>query len=290
MRLLNFKISVYVLTTLFLSGCGETPEVQMVKGGRLGACPDYTVSQIVDSFMGTPYWESGTSEEGQKFVNVNGNITYNEKEVNASIQFFLDEESSEFELNAFEMNDLPQMNLIAISLIKKMCDSAKSDKSLMTKKLKINLVNTKDKLNTSNLERDLLKAMELNQQTKKRVGDSGKAIQSYIQKSILSKKPHTRMDYTDYWVVKKPVSFMGHELVLIEEEYMVDYIGCCVSPGLGVTLKVERELSEISDFAHKNKCTLTKDINFKREMNDIGLSVNTSGKYISLSCRERDLQ
>lgn len=88
------------------------------------------------------------------------------------------------------------------------------------------------------LENGLANALRLKPGTTERAGDSGKAIQAYMREGAVSKKPNQRADYTDYYLVNKPVSFMGHELVVIEEEYMTNYAGCCVNSGAGITVKV----------------------------------------------------
>ena len=120
MRKKFYTSAVFIL---LLSGCFDSPEVQMVKGGTLSMCPDATVEQMVNSFISQPSWESGVTEGGIKFVNIEGGITFQEKPVTAAIQFMLGEGSS-FEFNAFEINDLPQMKLMALGLMNKMCDSA----------------------------------------------------------------------------------------------------------------------------------------------------------------------
>ncbi len=84
-------------------------------------CSQHTVEQMVDGFMGAPSWESGKSEGGQMFVNVEGDISYADKLVRGKIQFLI--KGNEFSFNAFEMNNVPSPNLIAVGLLRKMCDS-----------------------------------------------------------------------------------------------------------------------------------------------------------------------
>jgi hypothetical protein len=89
-------------------------------------CPNATVEEMVDGFLGSPSWESGKSDDGQEFVNVEGKMKFQEKEVAAKIQFFINKDHTNFQYNAFEMNDLPQNNFIASALLKKMCESVKN--------------------------------------------------------------------------------------------------------------------------------------------------------------------
>ncbi len=142
---------------------------------------------------------------------------------------------------------------------------------------------------TSKLEKGLFNAMKLNTDTNQRLANSGKAIQAYIKSSFLNKKPNERLDYTDYWVLKKNSTFMGHELLIIEEEYMSEYIGCCVSEGLGVTIKIKKDLSDLELFTKIHGCSLTKKVNIEEEMSSLGISVKNTGNYASVSCRHRDI-
>jgi len=141
----------------------------------------------------------------------------------------------------------------------------------------------------TSLERKLVASMKLNKMTKERIGDSGYAIRSYIHNKYLNKKPKLRYDYTDYWVLKKKASFMGQQLLVIEEEYMSKYVGCCVSPGVGVILKIKGNLNKLNKFAKSNGCSLEKGSEVRNQLRTIHVKVNNRSKYVSLSCRERDI-
>ena len=123
---MNKKTLQYCLCTilpLFLSACLDSSEVKQVKGGVMQLCPAHTVDQMVNGFMGSPSWASGKSDNGQVFVNIEGDITYKDKPVRAMVQFFVSGDS--FSFNAFEMNGVPSANIIAIGMMNKMCESAK---------------------------------------------------------------------------------------------------------------------------------------------------------------------
>jgi hypothetical protein len=139
------------------------------------------------------------------------------------------------------------------------------------------------------LEAGLSKALILKKGTTDRVGDSGKAIQAYKQQGLVNKKPNRRADYTDYYLLNKPAKFMGHDLIVIEEEYMSKYVGCCVSPGTGVSVKIVGATKNLEDFAAANRCTFTNGVNLKDDLNNVGIKADLpAGKFASLSCRERD--
>lgn len=141
------------------------------------------------------------------------------------------------------------------------------------------------------LESGLIHALQLKKGTTERVGTSGKAIAAYMREGYIGKHPDQRADYTDYYLLQKPASFMGHELVLIEEEYITQYIGCCVSPGAGVTVKVRGNTQKLQAFARAQRCTLTDPVDVQHALNDVAIKTRLpKGHYASLSCRERDAE
>lgn len=139
------------------------------------------------------------------------------------------------------------------------------------------------------LEAGLLDALRYDITKQERIGNSGKAIQAYMREEFAGKKPDSRADYTDYYVLKKPTKLLGHDLVLIEEEYMSRYVGCCVSPGAGVTVRVNGNSENLLAFAEANRCTFSDDIDIQGILAEVGIAfIPQEGVYASLSCRERD--
>ena len=139
------------------------------------------------------------------------------------------------------------------------------------------------------LEKVLATALRLKKGTTGRLGEPREAIEAYISKGVISKKPEMRADYTDYYVVKTPASFIGHDLLIIKEEYMSTYVGCCVNPGLVIVVKVNGNPKSLHKFADTNKCFMEDNIDVQKELR--GLSIKTTvpkGRYASLSCREMD--
>jgi hypothetical protein len=116
------NLSLCVILSLFLTACFDSSEVKKVKGGVLQLCPNHTVDQMVKGFMGSPTWESGKSADGDSFVNVEGDITFQDKPVRATVQFIV--KGDNFSFNAFEMNGVPSANMIGIGMLNKMCLSA----------------------------------------------------------------------------------------------------------------------------------------------------------------------
>lgn len=139
------------------------------------------------------------------------------------------------------------------------------------------------------LENGLIGALRLKKGTTERIGDSGKAIQAYMREGLVDKKPNRRADYTDYYLLKRPAKFMGHELVLIEEEYMSRYVGCCVSPGVGISVRVNGNTKNLERFAEANKCSFVDQVDLQAELSGFRIKASLPpGNYVSLSCRERD--
>ena len=118
----RLKIILVTMTFSFLLSCAEDPSVSMVKSGVLDSCPDKNMDEMVNGFLGSPKWTSGISEDGQKFVNIEGRLTYAEKEVDGLIQFLVNDDNNSFEFSAFEINEVPQSILIANALLEKMCE------------------------------------------------------------------------------------------------------------------------------------------------------------------------
>jgi hypothetical protein len=143
----------------------------------------------------------------------------------------------------------------------------------------------------SNLEDGLANALRLKSGSAQRTGTSGKAIQAYMHAGLIGKKPTQRIDYTDYYLLRKPAGFMGHELVVIEEEYMAQYVGCCVSPGAGLSVKVKGRTDNLEAFARQNKCTFTDKVDLQRTLREASVKVALpAARYATLSCRERDAE
>ena len=117
-------IYLLIFSSFLLTSCMfDSDEVKMVKSGTFYACSQKTVEQAVDGFFGSPEWESGQSDDGVKFVNITGEMTYMEKPVKGVVQFRIGEDGKSFNYQAFELNGIPQNQFVAMALIRKMCDS-----------------------------------------------------------------------------------------------------------------------------------------------------------------------
>lgn len=106
----GFSIIIYLMSSA---------EIDQVKKGKLLHFNNKTIEEAIDGFFDSPSWESGTSNDGKSYVNVRGKIMYMNKEIDAEMQFRMNENKT-FEINALEFNGIPQNNLMIIGLLSKM--------------------------------------------------------------------------------------------------------------------------------------------------------------------------
>jgi hypothetical protein len=106
----------------------------------------------------------------------------------------------------------------------------------------------------------------------------------------IAKKPEIfRYDYNDVYTVKKPIKFMGQTVVAISDEYMSEYIGCCVSEGWGAVLSKKSDLAALQQFTKQHQCSLKPRGQEASDYYDQSLKSYPRAEYYELSCRERDL-
>ena len=122
----------------------------------------------------------------------------------------------------------------------------------------------------------------------KRAADSGDIIRAYIKAGYVKRKPEDRSDYTDTRILRKPATLFGHKLVALTEEYMVEYIGCCVDPGFGAILEVDDKTSEIEAAASANKCEF--QIGESTDMSQFGLTLTPGHRFATLVCGTRKME
>ncbi len=138
-------------------------------------------------------------------------------------------------------------------------------------------------------EATLADALRLKKGTTDRLGSARAAIKRYAGAGLIGAKADARADYTDYYQLKKPATFMGHTLVVLEEEYMTRNVGCCVSPGLGLTVQLAGGGGNLETFAKQNGCKLATGVDPVADLKSVGIkSMLPKGSYATLSCRERD--
>lgn len=120
-KIIELVVAVILLVVIAVSamssGGGSDKYVQMVKDGTFDAYPQMTVGKAFDGFLDAPKWESGLSENNERFVNVKGGISYYDEKAELLIQFVVDEKTGSFQYNACEINGIPQSDLVFWGLL-----------------------------------------------------------------------------------------------------------------------------------------------------------------------------
>ena len=84
-------------------------------------CPKATVKEMVDNYVASPKWSAFVADDGEDYVNIEGEITYMEKPADIVLQFKVYTDNDTFEGNAFEINDVPQNIFMQGALLDNMC-------------------------------------------------------------------------------------------------------------------------------------------------------------------------
>ncbi len=109
-----FKISrimkhlyLFILFLFILQSCDvfDDPGTQRVKGGSFNECNSISVEKLSSNFFSNPEWAAIQAADGNKYINLSGGMTY-------------------FEIVAFEMNGIPQNQLMINGLVKSMCEAS----------------------------------------------------------------------------------------------------------------------------------------------------------------------
>lgn len=117
--------SVAYMVLAFGVMSGEHPNVTLIKTGHLGAYPTVPVGKAVDAFFSSPRWEAVQGKDGNHYVNIRGGATFQGKPVRVALQFQVDQAAKTFQVNAMEVNDLPQNGLMKVGLMSKIFEDYK---------------------------------------------------------------------------------------------------------------------------------------------------------------------
>ena len=133
--------SVVVITILIIvvvalnnaGGNGATPTasvtsgnryVQMVRNGSPMTWPNVTYDEAFSNFFGSPRWTHFVSDDGLQVVQFTGDMEYGGSPVNALIQFVVDMESGTFDATFLSFNEVPQTQLMLLTLINTVFDDS----------------------------------------------------------------------------------------------------------------------------------------------------------------------
>ncbi|MBQ3600515.1 MAG: YARHG domain-containing protein [Lachnospiraceae bacterium] len=95
----------------------ENVHVLAVKNGYPSAIPYITYAEAFDSFFTSPTWKYFDGVRGEQVVEFTGYCLYQEVQVKARLQFILSADGKTFETGALSLNDVPQTDLIANTLV-----------------------------------------------------------------------------------------------------------------------------------------------------------------------------
>jgi hypothetical protein len=97
----------------FGGGAGGNLYISMVKEGSLETYPDRTIGSAVRGFVRGPEWETGVTEDGDRVVNVRGEVLYDGEPSEIALQFLI-REDGKFEIAAMELEGEP-LSLLEIA-------------------------------------------------------------------------------------------------------------------------------------------------------------------------------
>ncbi|NJM29738.1 MAG: hypothetical protein HC855_06230 [Rhizobiales bacterium] len=120
--------------------------------------------------------------------------------------------------------------------------------------------------------------------------EPGAAIRAYIRSGHVRRKPDDAADYVDYRRLRKPATLFGHPLLVLEEEYMTQYIGCCVNPGIGLVIEVQGSTAALDAFLAANKCRRNWPSGPEDSLDKAGVKPKPDATYVSITCRQNDMR
>ena len=126
-EIMSLLVGVFLLITFMvlvpkLGGGSDDKYIQMVKNGTLESYPQMTVGEAFDGYLDNPKWETGLTEDKQRFVNVKGGILYYDENAEIAVQFFVNEKDNSFQYYACEINEQPQNDAVVSELFETIYD------------------------------------------------------------------------------------------------------------------------------------------------------------------------
>ena len=119
------KNLLFALIAIFiLQSCSpfEDVTVARIKEGSFNACSEATIGELANNFFSNPKWEAIVASDGLSYVNLTGGMTFDNAPVNALVQFTAPmQDYGDFEINAFELNEIPQNAFMITGLVNIMC-------------------------------------------------------------------------------------------------------------------------------------------------------------------------
>ncbi len=96
--------------------------IQYVKTGTMDFCDNVDVDALVNNYIANPNWYAFKADDGEDYVNLEGQIYYFEELVDILLQYKIDVVKGVFEVYAFTIEGKPQTSEMIDSLIESMCE------------------------------------------------------------------------------------------------------------------------------------------------------------------------
>lgn len=122
-------IVALVVALILLFGDSDSEYIDFVKEGHPNSYPNSTYGEAFDDFFSEPSWKYFVSSEDKDIVEFSGGCEYRDAEVVATIQFVLDYENGTFEAGYFDMNGVPQNELMTSAIITTVFDDYETGSS-----------------------------------------------------------------------------------------------------------------------------------------------------------------
>ena len=96
--------------------------IQYVKTGTMNFCDNVDVNTLINNYIPNPNWYAFKADDGEDYVNIEGQIYYFEELVDILLQYQIDVRNGVFKVYAFTIDNEPQTQEMIDSLIESMCD------------------------------------------------------------------------------------------------------------------------------------------------------------------------
>ena len=115
---------ITLMASMTFAGCGDDKVVGADDDDSLEIVQDgaffnhtRTVGQEVNCYFGNPKWSTLKGEDGNRYVNLKGIIAVGGVNTESAVQFRVDKDARSFEINAFEIDEVPQGQEIILELV-----------------------------------------------------------------------------------------------------------------------------------------------------------------------------
>lgn len=108
-------------------------------------------------------------------------------------------------------------------------------------------------------EEALMSILEASPENVQASSETQKALETLKQHNIIKNEPDIVADYNHIYIAIKQLPVLGGVLLALDHEYLENWIGCCVNPGVALILQVKKDMDDttaLASFAKENHCTV----------------------------------